>query len=114
MKTRSRSYDASNTSSGIGAHLLAACGPLQLIAASLLASHCDSRQAIQDVCNLLATSKRFLPALRGCRGLLHVKFGPPATAEAAAAGTGGTTALAHEETGCSAACQYCGLHVAQH
>jgi hypothetical protein len=54
----------------------------------LLASSRDSKQAIQQVCNFIATSKVFLPALQGCQGLLPFKFGPPATAEAAASFAG--------------------------
>lgn len=74
-----------------GADVAAACGPLQLIAASLLASCQDSKQATQQLCNLLVTSKVFAQALQGCQGLLPVTFGPPATAEAAAAFAGGRT-----------------------
>jgi hypothetical protein len=75
---------------GSGADVVAACGPLQVIAASVVASHKNSQEAMQQACNLMATSKGFLSVLKGCRGMLPVNFGPSVTPEAAAgfAGTG--------------------------
>ncbi|WIA40003.1 hypothetical protein OEZ86_013429 [Tetradesmus obliquus] len=71
-----------------GAAVAAAGLPLQLIVASSLASCKDSKQATQQLYNLLATNKVFSEALQGCSGVLPVTFGPPATAEAAAAFAG--------------------------
>uniref|UniRef100_A0A383VEZ7 Uncharacterized protein n=1 Tax=Tetradesmus obliquus TaxID=3088 RepID=A0A383VEZ7_TETOB len=85
MRTRSNSYSSVNANNHNGADVVAACGPLQLIAASLLASCKDSKQAGQQLYNLLSTSKVFSQALQGCQGLLPATFGPPATAEATAA-----------------------------
>uniref|UniRef100_A0A383VFZ1 Uncharacterized protein n=1 Tax=Tetradesmus obliquus TaxID=3088 RepID=A0A383VFZ1_TETOB len=68
-----------------GADVVSACGPLQLIAASSFASCKDSKQATQQLCNLLSTSRVFSQALQSCQGLVPVVFGPAATAEAAIA-----------------------------
>jgi hypothetical protein len=93
MSFRSPNSLSSAAKSSNGADVVAACGPLQVIAASLLASHRDSKQAIQQACTLLETSKAFLPALQGFRAMLHVEYGPPATAEAVASFAGKANVL---------------------
>jgi hypothetical protein len=101
MGTRSQCYPSMNESRANGSELVAACGPLQVIAAKLLARHRDSRRAVQQVCALLATSKDFLQALQGCGYLLPVKYGPPATEDTAAAFAGETSACCACSTACS-------------
>jgi hypothetical protein len=85
LRSLNHSHSACNSN---GADVVAAYGPLQLIAASLLTCHEDSKQVIHQACTLLETSKAFSLALQGCRGLLPVKFGPPASAEAGASFAG--------------------------
>jgi hypothetical protein len=97
MRATARCCSSSGTNDNNGTYIVAGCDVLQVIAAKLLqslASSCqgDSKLAIQHMCNFNAASKGFLPALQACKGLLPVKFGPPATAEAAASFAGGSCA----------------------
>jgi hypothetical protein len=95
MKTGSCCYSITTADVNNGSDVVAACGPLQVIAAQLLASlasHEASKAAIQQVCHFLAASKDFSQALQSCHGLLPVKFGPPTTAEAAASFAGESSA----------------------